>query len=62
MAKPAKHNKAWTKKDVAALRDMYRKKVLHRVIAKQLKRTLNAVESKAMELGISGRGKKAKKK
>jgi hypothetical protein len=35
---------------------------LHRVIAKQLKRTLNAVESKAMELGISGRRKRAKKK
>ncbi len=62
MAKPAKHNKEWTSKDVAALRDMYRKKVLHRVIAKQLKRTLNAVESKAMELGISGRRRKARKK
>ena len=62
MAKPAKHNKAWTKQEVAKLREMYRKKTLHRVIAKELKRTLNAVESKAMELGISGRRKKAKKK
>jgi hypothetical protein len=62
MAKPAKHNKAWSSKEVATLRDLYRKRVLHREIAKQLKRTLNAVESKAMELGISGRRKKAKKK
>jgi hypothetical protein len=62
MAKPAKHNKPWTKQEVTQLREMYRKKTLHRVIAKELKRTLNAVESKAMELGISGRRKKAKKK
>lgn len=62
MAKPAKHNKPWSNKEVATLREMYRKQVLHRVIAKQLRRTLNAVESKAMELGISGRRKKAKKK
>jgi hypothetical protein len=62
MAKPAKHNKPWTKQEVAKLREMYRKKTLHRVIAKELKRTLNAVESKAMELGISGRRKRAKKK
>jgi hypothetical protein len=34
---------------------MYRKKVLHRDIASRLKRTLNAVESKAMELGLSGK-------
>ena len=62
MAKPAKHNKPWSAKEVATLRESYRKQVLHRVIAKQLKRTLNADESKAMELGISGRRKKAKKK
>ena len=62
MAKPAKHNKAWSSKEVTTLRDLYRKRVLHRVIAKQLKRTLNAVESKAMELRISGKRKKAKKK
>ena len=62
MAKPAKHNKAWSTKEVAALRDLYRKQVLHRTIAKQLKRTLNAVESKAMEIGISGKRRKAKKK
>ena len=61
MAQPAKHNKAWTKAEVTELRDMYRKKVLHRDIAKKLKRTLNAVESKAMELGISSRRKKARK-
>ncbi len=62
MAKPAKHNKSWSSKEVTALRNLYRKRVLHREIAKQLRRTLNAVESKAMELGISGKRKKAKKK
>ena len=62
MAKPAKHNKTWSDKEVATLRDLYRKRVLHRVIAKQLRRTLNAVESKAMELRISDKRKKAKKK
>ncbi len=62
MAKPAKHNKEWTENDVTKLRAMYRQKALHRVIAKELRRTLNAVESKAMELGLSSRRKKAKKK
>ncbi len=61
MARPAKHNHAWSKTEVEQLRDMYRKRVLHRDIAKRLKRTLNAVESKAMELGISGRRRKARK-
>lgn len=61
MPRPAKHNQAWSKTEVAQLRDLYRKRVLHRDIAKRLKRTLNAVESKAMELGISGRRRKAKK-
>ena len=62
MAKPAKHNKDWTPGDVTKLREMYRRKVLHRMIAKELKRTLNAVESKAMELGLSSRRRKAKRK
>jgi hypothetical protein len=61
MAKPAKHNRAWTAQDIALLREMYRKKVLHRAIAKELKRTLNAVESKATELGIAGRRRRRKK-
>jgi hypothetical protein len=60
MAKPAKHNKAWTKSEITELRNQYRKKTLHRDIAKQLRRTLNAVESKAMELGISSRRRKAR--
>ena len=58
MAKPAKHNKPWTKQDIALLKEHYRKGTLHRKIAAELKRTLNAVESKAMELGISGERKK----
>jgi hypothetical protein len=59
---PTKHNKEWTSKDVAALREMYRKKVVHRAIAAKLGRTLNAVESKATELGLATRKSKAAKK
>ncbi len=57
MALPSKHNKPWTKQEVTQLKEMYRKKVLHRDIASKLKRTLNAVESKAIEIGISGKRK-----
>lgn len=57
MMTPARHNKPWTKQDVALLHELYRKKVLHRVIAARLKRTVNAVESKAMELRLSRRKK-----
>ena len=53
MAQPAKHNKDWSKDEIALLKKLYAKKVVHRDIAKQLKRTLNAVESKATELGIT---------
>ncbi|MBI4790335.1 MAG: hypothetical protein HY782_25155 [Chloroflexi bacterium] len=55
MALPLKHNKSWTSQEIAQLKEMYRKKVLHRDIASKLKRTLNAIESKAIELGISSR-------
>ena len=41
---------------------MYRKKVVHRLIAKEMGRTLNAVESKATELGLATRKRKAKKR
>ncbi len=57
MALPGKHNKPWTNQEIAQLKEMYRKKILHRDIASKLKRTLNAIESKAIELGISGRRK-----
>ena len=57
MALPGKHNKPWTKHEITQLKELYRKKVLHRSIASRLKRTLNAIESKAIELGISGRRK-----
>ena len=60
--RPVKHNREWTAKDVATLRDMYRKKVVHRVIAKQMGRTLNAVESKATELGLATRKRKKSKR
>lgn len=54
---PLKHNKPWTAKEIDELKAFYKKKVLHRDIASRLKRTLNAIESKAMELGLSGRRK-----
>ena len=60
MAKPVKHNKPWTPAQVALLKAHYRKGTLHREIAKTLKRTLNAVESKATELGLSGKRRKKK--
>jgi hypothetical protein len=55
MAQPAKHNKTWSKEEVALLKKLYAKKVVHHEIAKQLKRTVAAVESKAKDLGISGK-------
>lgn len=58
MAKPGKHNKEWSATEVAFLKEHYRKGTLHRVIAKELKRTLNAVESKATELGVKTRRRK----
>jgi sorbitol-specific phosphotransferase system component IIA len=58
MAQPAKHNRAWTPKDIADLKLHYRKGTLHREIAKGLKRTLNAVESKATELGLVSKRRK----
>ena len=58
MAKPTKHGKPWSKKEVASLKEHYRKGTLHRKIAAALGRTLVAVESKAMELGLSSRRKK----
>lgn len=60
--RPVKHNREWTAKDVATLREMYRNKVVHRLIAKQMGRTLNAVESKATELHLATRKRKAKKR
>jgi hypothetical protein len=58
MAKPAKHNKSWSAQEVTLLKLHYRKGTLHREIAKTLRRTLNAVESKATELGLSSKRKK----
>ena len=55
MAKLTQHAKPWSKEDVALLKNLYAKKVVHREIAAQLKRTLNAVESKATELGITSK-------
>ena len=61
MAQSAKHKKSWTPRDIAFLKEHYRKGVLHRDIAKGLKRTLNAVESKATELGLVSRRRKRRR-
>jgi hypothetical protein len=61
MAMPLKHNRPWTEKEIDQLKELYKQKVLHRDIASKLKRTLNAIESKAMEVGISGRNRKKAK-
>ncbi len=53
MALPQKHKRPWSKLEVTQLKEMYRKRVPHRTIASKLKRTLNAVESKATELGLA---------
>ena len=58
MAQPAKHNRSWTPEDIAFLKAQYRKGTLHREIAKGLKRTLNAVESKATELKLVSKRRK----
>jgi hypothetical protein len=55
---PAKHNKSWTPQDITFLKLHYRKGTLHREIAKGLRRTLNAVESKATELGLVSKRRK----
>ena len=60
MAQPAKHNRSWTPQDIAFLKLHYRKGTLHRDIAKGLKRTLNAIESKATELGLVSKRRKGK--
>ena len=55
MAKPGKHNNPWTAQEIAFLKAHYKKGTLHREIAKSLKRTINAVESKATELGLKSK-------
>jgi hypothetical protein len=50
------HGKPWTKPEIAELRKSYRK-VLHRELATKLDRTLNSVESKATELGLTQKKK-----
>ncbi len=55
MALPQKHKRPWSKQEEGQLKDMYRKRVPHQEIAAKLKRTLNAVESKATELGLAHR-------
>lgn len=58
MAQPLRHGKPWSAKEIALLKEHYRKGTLHREIAAKLKRTLVAVESKAMELHLVSRRRK----
>ena len=53
----AKHTKPWSKEDVALLKKRYAKKMPYREIAAELKRTLDAVKSKAKKLGIASKRK-----
>ncbi len=62
MAQPQKHKRPWSKLDETQLKEMYRKRVPHRQIASKLRRTLNAVESKATELGLAVRKLGAKRR
>ena len=50
------HTKPWSKADIVELRKFYRK-MLHRELAGKLGRTLNSVESKATELGLTQKRK-----
>jgi hypothetical protein len=58
MAQLTRHGQPWSKKEIALLKEHYRKGTLHRIIAAKLNRTLVAVESKAMELGLSSKRRK----
>jgi hypothetical protein len=52
----------WTKEDVGTLKTLAREKTKTTVIARKLKRTLEATYQKARALGVTlggGRGKKA---
>lgn len=53
MATPANHNKSWTGADDAALRREAAGNIPTRVIGLHLKRTEDAVRSRATDLGVS---------
>ena len=52
MAKAKKTIKYWTKQDLQQLRSMAKQKIVGRVVAKKLKRSLAAVYMKASAEGI----------
>jgi hypothetical protein len=53
--------RAWTKEDVRALKSLAREKTKTTVIARKLKRSVVATHQKAMRLGVTLGGGRAKK-
>ncbi len=53
MAKPSRSGKHWTKNEVQALKELAQQNTPTRVIALKIKRTPDAVQSKASEENIS---------
>ena len=51
--KPSNHNKPWTPKEVKELKDLTKGNTPTRLIGLKMKRTDDAVRSKASEEGIS---------
>ncbi|MEA4939927.1 MAG: hypothetical protein VB091_10125 [Christensenella sp.] len=59
--KPARSNMKWTKAEEARLKELSRKNVATKDMAKDLQRTESAVRSKASDLDISLKPKDPKK-
>jgi len=53
--------RAWTKEDIRELKALAREKTKTTVIARKLKRSVGATHQKAMRLGVSLGGGRAKK-
>jgi len=54
--------RAWTKEDVRTLKELARAKEKTTVIARKLKRSVGATHQKAMRLGVTLGGGRAKKR
>jgi hypothetical protein len=61
MAKKITRSRPWTKEDVRMLKSLAREKVKTTVIAQKLKRTERATYQKALALGVTLAGGRAKK-
>jgi hypothetical protein len=61
MAKKASKRREWTKEDVRTLKALAREKIKTKVIARKLKRSVDATYQQASKLGVmlgGGRGRK----